>query len=216
MDLDHWVRINTVLFLLLISICAVGRNSSDLGWGNNLVSNKNTWASQNPASPAGGDMWNKGTRPPPGFNKNINRSMSMPQGPSEKTSAFSPGNLTWGYQPSNMRVDSFLLNCLFLTTLLCLVQILLVMLFTIVLVHYSHHALCFILWNILGFCLSLLSLPGYLFKNCSFCAILNTGSTLLSIVWSTHDPSVYYCLRRWVLNYIWVNHICWLERISVA
>ena len=70
----------------------LGRNSADLGWSSNISSSsKSTWSTQNPASPAN-DMWNKGTsRPPPGFNKNMNRSMSMPQGPSEKTSAFSPG-----------------------------------------------------------------------------------------------------------------------------
>ncbi|XP_067950415.1 trinucleotide repeat-containing gene 6C protein-like isoform X2 [Watersipora subatra] len=66
-----------------------GRSSTDLGWSNNSVTgNKSTWSSQNP-SPAN-DMWNKTARPPPGFNRNINRSVSMPQGPSDKISAFSP------------------------------------------------------------------------------------------------------------------------------
>ena len=70
-----------------------GRNSTDLGWGSNLPVSKSTWSTHNSASPAD-DMWGKSaTRPPPGFNKNINRSMSMPHGPSEK-SAFSPGMQT--------------------------------------------------------------------------------------------------------------------------
>ncbi|KAF6019699.1 TNRC6C [Bugula neritina] len=77
------------------SLNPTGRNSTDLGWGS---SSKSSWPGQNLVSTSGGDMWKTGnTRPPPGFGKNMNRSMSMPQGPSEK-SAFSPVGSSWDNQ----------------------------------------------------------------------------------------------------------------------